>query len=285
MPVYQCPACNATNSLRRSKSRPWERPLKRFGLQPFRCKKCSKRFHRRWDISAKSLTLTAIAAAAPHIENTPLPVPVIDFYPSLEVDTPEIGSESLKVDAPEAGSESPEVDARESGSESLNADASDPVEEFPEAEKPSRLRYLTSFTVPYWFKSFVALLLLHFIVGALEFQSLGKAAMWVNLLTLVTLIGALLVFFDLYRTRCAPSKAVGATAALVLRWVVLFFATELVYGVLLGPGGYGFRSYIELYREQSPWIWMTYAMMPVSGIMGCSAYLFYRGRRHVRFLH
>ena len=236
MTIYRCPACKAINSVRTSKSRLWERPLGLFGLHTFRCKACSKRFLRRWNISPKSLAQTAIAPAAPPIKNTSVPAPAIDSYPSLKVYTPESGSESLK------------------------AHASNPPRGFFKAAKPS-----------------------HFLVGVLE-SPLGKEAMWVNLLSLDTLVGALLVFIDLSRARRTSSKAVGATVALVLGWAGLFFASELVCGFLLGPGAHGLRSDIALYREQSPWIWMMYTLLPVSGTIGCSAYLFYRNRLRVRFL-
>jgi hypothetical protein len=345
MTIYQCSACNAIGSIRRSKSRAWELPLSLFGLLPFRCKACSKRFHRRWNIPPKTLAQIAIAPAAPRIGKTAVPVPAIDSYFSLKVDTPEkcpgcnavdslrrtkplpwerplrlfslrpfrckkcskrfhsrwdISPQSLAqiANAPPAprirntsvltpainSNLSLKVYTPEAGSESLDGHASNPSNEFSEAEKPSWPQRRTSFTIPYSFKSFGGLLLIHFIVGRTEFPTLGKAAMWVNLLSLVTLVGALLVFIDLYQTRRASSKAVGATVALVVQWASLFFATEFVYGFLLGPGVHGLRSDMALYREQSPWIWMTYAILPVSGTIGCSAYLFYRNRRQVRLL-
>jgi hypothetical protein len=263
--MYQCPGCKATNSVRTSESRLWEQPLRLLGLHPFRCQACSERFHRRWKISPESLGHGAIArtdVSIPHAPITvlprsipvlPRPVAAIGSYPSLKVDIPASGSAFLTAHAP--------------------------AREISDAEEATRPRNRSSSVWPYTFKSFAVLLLLHFLVGGLEFAPLGRAAMWVNLLSLVTLSGALMVFIDLYRGGRDYSEAAGSAAALVLRWEALFLALELVFGFLLGPGGPGVSSLIALFREQAPWIWMTYAVLPMAGALGCSAYLLYCNRR------
>lgn len=200
-------------------------------------------------------------SSCPSARNTSDVMPAIGSYSSLKVDTSESGSKPRK------------------------SHASKSRKRFFKAKKPSSLRSSKSFAVAYWFKSFAALLLLHFLVGTLEFEPLGKEATWVNLLSLVTLVGALFVFIDLYREKRTSAQAVGVTVALVLRWAASLFATEFVYGYFLGPGDYGLRADLALCRDQSPWIWITYAVLPVSGTIGCSAYLFYRSQRQVRFLN
>ena len=222
-----------------------------FGLLPFRCRACSERFYRNWKIVPPPPTLPGIAPAVPPVMSASVPSPATQNYHSVE------------------------VDPAESAPESLNVRASKPLAGFFEAWQ-ARKWSLT--VLPYWSKSFAVLLLLHYLVGTLEFRPLGKEAMWVNLLSLVTVVGTVLVFIDLYRARRASSEAVGATVGLVLRWEGLFLAAELVFGCFFGPGVRGLNSAIALFREQSPWIWMTYAELPLAGAIGCFAYLFHRKR-------
>jgi hypothetical protein len=250
MNPYQCPACSATDSLRTSESRPWELPLRLFGLHPFRCQACSERFHRSWKIAPEILGHSVMARTDVPIKYASLahpgpgPVPAIRGYTSVKV-------------------------------EALKAPASAPARDLSAAEEPARRRTWSWAGLPYTYKSFAILVMLHFVVGALEFSALGRAAMWVNLLTLVTLVGALLVFIDLYRVRRDYTEAAGGAAGLVLRWEGLFLALELGYGFFFGPGKFGPASAIALFREQAPWIWMTYAVLPIAGALGCSAYMLY----------
>ena len=247
MKTHHCPACNSIDSLRRSKVRSWDKPFGLFGMHPLRCKECFKRFHRRWNIPAQTLTQMVMAPAVPVLRNDAVAVapPSLSTPPAFPVGL-------ARVIPP------PKVEAKVKVPARRSADVS-----------PALLYSLLSFGV---------LLLLHFVVGAMEYSTLGKAAMWVNLLSLLTVTGGLLVFIHLERTRCVSFAALGVTVVLVLRWLCLFFVTEFVYGFLLGPGGNGVQASLALYREQFPWMWGTYAVLPVSGVLGCSAYLLFRNR-------
>ena len=246
MTVSQCPNCNAMHSLRVSRPRAWEQPLRLLGLRSFRCRACSSRFRQKWTLSPEPKGEQVLVPGA-------LP-----------------GVASIASAAPLLDRDDPKPAAR-----SLNALTSGFVTRLVRA-LPHRL---SVHALPYPVKSFVVLLLLHFLVGALEYEPLGKVAMWVNLLSLVTVVGALLAFFNLDRARHASNKAVSSTVALVLCWEGLFLASELIYGFAFGPGPHGLKSDLALYREQSPWLWITYAVLPVSGALGCSAYLLLQSRQ------
>jgi hypothetical protein len=129
------------------------------------------------------------------------------------------------------------------------------------------------------FGSFGGLLVVHFLVGSLEFEPLGAAAMWVNLLSLVTLISAMLVYVYLCRALRSASGAAATAAALVMGWWALFFGSEVVLGWFVVPGIHGFAGDVALFRAQAPWIWMTYPVLLVAGVAGCVTFLI-RGNRH-----
>jgi len=130
----------------------------------------------------------------------------------------------------------------------------------------------------YPLKSYALLAATYFLIGRLEFMALGQDGMWVNMLTVAALIEALLVYINLQRVSRTTTEAILESVALIFWWECLSILGEGTAGLFSQPGSFGVRAVAHLFKEQSPYIWWTFAILPISGLVGCSAFLFLQWR-------
>jgi hypothetical protein len=123
------------------------------------------------------------------------------------------------------------------------------------------------------FRSFAVLLLLDIIVGRTEYPLLGQSAMWVNLTTLVAVVGGILVYLNLRQARIDVARSVSFTVALVLSWAGLTLVSDGLIGVVIVPSISNLPPNWGFFQQQSPWIWLYCAALPLAGLGGCWAYL------------
>jgi hypothetical protein len=229
-------------------------------------------------------------AAAPSVRGLPGARPWVAPRPLAKPAVVPNGNATAALDSPHIFPPAPEADASLPSPIAEDAAERKPSFDYAAAARQayrraagvaSRLgagveRYWTTRVGPslrFCLVSFSGLVVVHFLVGSLEFQPLGAAAMWVNLLSLVTLISAMLVYVYLCRALRSTSGAVATAAALVMGWSALFFGSEVVIGWFVVPGIHGFAGDVAFFHAQAPWIWMTYPVLLVSGVAGCVVYL------------
>jgi len=121
-------------------------------------------------------------------------------------------------------------------------------------------------------RSFGFLLLLDYVVGRTEYTSLGQPAMWVNLMTLASVVAGILVYLNLRQARIGTAGSVLFTAILVSSWVGMTIIGDAMIGMVIDPLTTGHSLNLGFFKQQSPWIWIYLGVLPLSGFGGCLAY-------------
>jgi hypothetical protein len=120
--------------------------------------------------------------------------------------------------------------------------------------------------------SFAALQVLELIIGSSEFR-LGAVPMWINLLTSVTLLGAMLMFSYLRYSGRDSAASARSAAALASQWIAFSLAFDAVFGIVLLPVIDDKPLNLAFFRGQAPWIWISYAVLALSGFIGWLIYV------------
>lgn len=120
--------------------------------------------------------------------------------------------------------------------------------------------------------SFAVLLVLNYIIGTAEYQPLGQSAMWVNLMTLAPVVGGILTYMNLRQAKIGAAGSVSFTAVLVLSWIAMTVSCDALIGVVLLPSMANLPLNWGFFHQQSPWIWLYCAVLPLAGVGGCLAY-------------
>jgi hypothetical protein len=121
--------------------------------------------------------------------------------------------------------------------------------------------------------SFAVLLLLDIIVGTTEYRFLGKSAMWMNSITLAAVVGGIQVYMILRQARIDAAGSISFTSALVLSWACMTIVSDALIGIVLVPSMHRLPPNWGFFQQQSPWIWLYCAVLPLAGLGGCLAYL------------
>jgi hypothetical protein len=116
------------------------------------------------------------------------------------------------------------------------------------------------------------LLLLDITIGNTEYQSLGQTAMWVNLMTLAAVVGGILTYINLRQARIGAAGSVSFTTVLVLSWIAMTVICDALIGVVLVPSIANLPLNWGFFHQQSPWIWLYCAVLPLAGLGGCVVY-------------
>jgi hypothetical protein len=81
-------------------------------------------------------------------------------------------------------------------------------------------------------------------------------------------VSALLMYWYLVKMRISSEDSLVETCYLVLAWVLLSFCLDAVTYIFIIPKVSHAASNWTFFRDQSPWIWLSYAVLLVSAYAG-----------------
>jgi hypothetical protein len=121
--------------------------------------------------------------------------------------------------------------------------------------------------------TFAAMYLLATIVGFASYFLLSVRVMWICVFTLMPIVSAALIYVYLERLAFSRQSTFRETAILVSVWIGLSFSLDAVTYIVVIPVTSHRALNWTFFRDQSPWIWLSYAILSLSAYAGRWAYL------------
>ncbi len=121
--------------------------------------------------------------------------------------------------------------------------------------------------------SFAIMYAIATILGFATYVFISPTAMWVSVFTLMPAISAWLIYRYLRRMRFTYEASMAESAKLVGAWICLSFALDALSYIAVIPSLMHTSPNWTFFRDQSPWIWLSYAVLLLSGYTGRRAYL------------
>jgi len=121
--------------------------------------------------------------------------------------------------------------------------------------------------------AFLIMYLIATCVGFASYLQLGPVAMWICVFTIMPVIAALLTCWFLVKIKCPPDRTLREILGLVVIWIVLSFSLDAITYVLTVPSLSHASANWTFFVDQSPWIWLSYAVLFISGYTGRWLYL------------
>jgi hypothetical protein len=124
--------------------------------------------------------------------------------------------------------------------------------------------------------TFAAMYLVATIVGFATYLLISPVAMWICVFTLMPIVSALLMYWYLVKMRISRQSSLIETSYLVAGWIALSFGLDAATYIFIIPAVSHTAPNWTFFRDQSPWIWLSYAILLVSAYISHTLYL----RRH-----
>jgi hypothetical protein len=120
--------------------------------------------------------------------------------------------------------------------------------------------------------TFLAMYTIATILGFATYLLLSPLAMWISVFTLMPVISALLIYAYLRKMKVSKGTSLRESLAITLVWIVLSFGLDAVVYIVIIP----FLSHVApnwtFFQDQSPWIWLSYVVLLLSGLAARQAY-------------
>jgi hypothetical protein len=121
--------------------------------------------------------------------------------------------------------------------------------------------------------TFAAMYLIATIVGFATYLLISPAAMWICIFTLMPVVSALLMYWYLVKMRISRQASLKETFYLVLAWIGLSFGLDAATYIFIIPAVNHIDPNWTFFQDQSPWIWLSYAVLLVSAYVGRALHL------------
>ena len=95
-------------------------------------------------------------------------------------------------------------------------------------------------------------------------SALNPVAMWICVFTLMPIVSALLMYWYLVKMRISRQASLTEVLILVLAWIALSFGLDAAAYIFIIPTLSHAAPNWTFFRDQSPWIWLSYAVVLVS---------------------
>lgn len=249
--MLNCPTCRTDKSVRRSAMNSWESRLKFLGWYAYRCNACTQRFYRLGDLKLDYESVREPSLAGTHASDVP-------WQKRFDPEMVELH-----------GLESQRFERETFGSTRL---------EF-ESVEPSLVKRKRTAGLPWMVGGVVAIHALETIVGLTAYPIFGLRRMWLIIIGMVFVAGAAFIFWYLRKMRLVKAESLVACVKLVLTWICLSFLFDAAIGVVIHPMVDGSHLNWSFFPSQYPWIWISYAVFLLSGLVGRWAYLRTTGTR------
>ncbi len=110
-------------------------------------------------------------------------------------------------------------------------------------------------------------------MGFATYQFLGPVAMWIAVFLVMPIIAALLIYWFLIKIKCPSDRTLRETLVLIVIWIALSFSFDAVTYIFVVPALSHGPAHWTFFVDQSPWIWISYAVLTISGYAGRWLYL------------
>jgi hypothetical protein len=121
--------------------------------------------------------------------------------------------------------------------------------------------------------TFAAMYLLATTVGFATYFLLSVRAMWICVFTLMPIVSAVLIYAYLQRLKVSRDATFREASILVAVWIVLSFCLDAITYIVVIPMTSHRALNWTFFLDQSPWIWLSYAVLLLSAYAGRWAYL------------
>jgi hypothetical protein len=127
--------------------------------------------------------------------------------------------------------------------------------------------------VSWIFGTFATMYFVATIVGFATYLLLSPTAMWISVFTLMPVVSAVLMYVYLRKMQFDRKASLVESWRLLLVWIGLSFSLDALTYILVIPSVNHTTPNWTFFRDQSPWIWLSYAVLLISMYAGRWAYL------------
>jgi hypothetical protein len=121
--------------------------------------------------------------------------------------------------------------------------------------------------------TFAAMYLLATIVGFATYFLMSVRVMWICVFTFMPIVCAGLIYAYLQRLAVSRYATFREASILVAVWIGLSFCLDAITYIVVIPMTSHRALNWTFFRDQSPWIWLSYAVLLLSAYAGRWAYL------------
>ena len=111
------------------------------------------------------------------------------------------------------------------------------------------------------------------VAGFATYFLLGPVAMWTTVFLAMPVVSAFLISWCLLKINSAPDRSMGEMWITIATWIALSFSFDAVTYVVVVPALSHSPVHWKFFVDQSPWIWLCYAVLIISGYAGRWWYL------------
>jgi hypothetical protein len=120
--------------------------------------------------------------------------------------------------------------------------------------------------------TFLAMYIIATILGFATYLLLSPLAMWISVFTVMPVLSALLIYVYLRTMKVSKEASLRESLAITLVWIVLSFGLDAVVYIVVIPFFSHVASNWTFFQDQSPWIWLSYVVLLLSGLVARQAY-------------
>lgn len=120
--------------------------------------------------------------------------------------------------------------------------------------------------------TFLVMYLVATILGFATHLFLNPLAMWISVFTIMPVLSALLIYAYLRKLRTTQQASLRESFWVAAVWIILSFGLDSIMYIAVIPFfSHGAPNW-TLFRDQSPWIWLSYIVLLLSAFAAHSAY-------------
>ena len=110
-------------------------------------------------------------------------------------------------------------------------------------------------------------------LGFASYFLFNPAIMWLCVFLLMPVVAAFLVWWYLDQVHFPFGRSFEEALKLVSAWIILSFVLDAITYIVLIPRLQHRPVAWTFFRDQSPWIWLSYGVLLASGLGGRSIFL------------
>jgi hypothetical protein len=120
--------------------------------------------------------------------------------------------------------------------------------------------------------TFLAMYLVATIMGFATYLLLTPLVMWISVFTIMPVVSALLIYMYLRKLKISQEASLRESLSVAETWILLSFGMDSVVYIAVIP----FFSHVApnwtFFRDQSPWIWLSYIVLLLSAFAARNLY-------------
>lgn len=120
--------------------------------------------------------------------------------------------------------------------------------------------------------TFLAMYTVATILGFATYLLLSPLAMWVSVFTVMPVLSAILIYAYLRKLRISQQASLRESLLVSGTWILLSFGLDSLVYIAIIP----FSSHVApnwtFFRDQSPWIWLSYVVLLLSAFAARHTY-------------